>query len=401
MEDGLSKRSVLKRIASIYDPLGLAAPISVSFKMFFQKLCESKCNWDDELNEELKAEWVKLIPLLSNDVIFKVDRYYFGSYSLREVRCITLHGFRDASAKAYAAVIYIAGQTANKWISNIIVRKTKVSPLQKVSIPRLELCACLLLSTLLANVQRVLQGVVDVDSVVCWSDSLDALFWIKDENKRRNVFVENRVQKIRKNVAPANWRFCPTELNPADLPSRGVQNVKKLENEYLKWKSGPEFIRQNKDQWPPDRSCENENTGSEVEFADNSEGTNIMVVANDCGKSNRDETVCLYVSDDVTNRKKTMQHNFNDGGDIKEIIDISKYSSLRKLFRVTAKIVRFIWNLKRVVKGETLTRSRSDEIEQAERLWVKSTQRCLSNKSKQLNNTLGLYVNDQGVIDLI
>ena len=36
--ENITKREVLKNIASIYDPLGLINPIVVSFKAFFQKL---------------------------------------------------------------------------------------------------------------------------------------------------------------------------------------------------------------------------------------------------------------------------------------------------------------------------------------------------------------------------
>ena len=38
--ENITKREVLKNIASIYDPLGLINPIFVSFKAFFQKLCK-------------------------------------------------------------------------------------------------------------------------------------------------------------------------------------------------------------------------------------------------------------------------------------------------------------------------------------------------------------------------
>jgi len=44
----ITKRNVLKTIASTYDPLGLINPVVVSFKVYFQKLCKEKLGWDEK-----------------------------------------------------------------------------------------------------------------------------------------------------------------------------------------------------------------------------------------------------------------------------------------------------------------------------------------------------------------
>ena len=45
----LTKRSVLKVTAKIYDPMGFLSPLPVEMKILFQKLCIEKTNWDIEL----------------------------------------------------------------------------------------------------------------------------------------------------------------------------------------------------------------------------------------------------------------------------------------------------------------------------------------------------------------
>lgn len=41
-----SKRGILSKVARIYDPLGLASPISLGGKILFLDVCDSKLNWD-------------------------------------------------------------------------------------------------------------------------------------------------------------------------------------------------------------------------------------------------------------------------------------------------------------------------------------------------------------------
>ena len=149
----------------------------------------------------------------------------------------------DAGAKAYSSTIYITGEvTRGRKVSETVV---KVFPLKTLSIPRLELCACLLLSNLLENVQNALRDVVDVKYVYCWSDSLIALFCIKEESRRRIVIIENMVQKIRRKVVSVDWRHCPTEVNDA----RG-REVPKRQTGLREMKNWP---REEKVCWPDDK----------------------------------------------------------------------------------------------------------------------------------------------------
>ncbi len=42
-------------VAGVFDPLGLATPITGGFKLDLHQLCELKLDWDDKVPEELKA----------------------------------------------------------------------------------------------------------------------------------------------------------------------------------------------------------------------------------------------------------------------------------------------------------------------------------------------------------
>ncbi len=76
----------------------------------------------------------------------------------------------------------------------LIIAKTETAPLNKQSIPRLELCGAQLLAKLLAKVQPSLK--VNLDNTYTWSDSTIVLHWLDGNPKRYKTFVGNRISTI-------------------------------------------------------------------------------------------------------------------------------------------------------------------------------------------------------------
>ena len=92
---------------------------------------------------------------------FDIPRYI--NRSLRPIISYTLHGFCDSSELAYAAVVYIS-DTADICSTTLLVSKTRVAPLKKISVPRLELCGALLLAQRVgANTERSINTCVPVE----------------------------------------------------------------------------------------------------------------------------------------------------------------------------------------------------------------------------------------------
>ena len=139
--------------------------------------------------------------------------------------------------------------------------KTKVAPIKKISIPRLELLSCLLLTQLLKKALYSITNVINIDRIICWSDSLDIIHWIKGVNKSWPTFINNRVNEIREVAPPVYWRHCPGNLNPADLPSRGTTKEEFKSEVINSWLSPPSFVY-NENDWPADKSVINNNTNN-------------------------------------------------------------------------------------------------------------------------------------------
>ena len=52
-----TKREILKWTSSIFDPLGLISPVTITAKLFLQSLWQQNLNWDSQLNEDLSKTW--------------------------------------------------------------------------------------------------------------------------------------------------------------------------------------------------------------------------------------------------------------------------------------------------------------------------------------------------------
>jgi len=101
-DTALTKRSVLRDIASIYDPLGLLSPITIQCKIFLQQLWQLKINWSEPLPTDLQKQWQRLqhkLPIIKS---IQIDRLVISKHKLERIE---IHGFSDASEVAYGACI--------------------------------------------------------------------------------------------------------------------------------------------------------------------------------------------------------------------------------------------------------------------------------------------------------
>ena len=129
-----TKRNVTEVIASIYDPLGLLNPIVVQMKTFFQKLCSAKYDWDDLITNVYLEEWNELVKSLSAIQFNSVPRLYCYHNTNDPVVTIELHGFCDASMKAYGCCVYLRFVHSSKFVKVVLVTsKSRIAPLHKVS----------------------------------------------------------------------------------------------------------------------------------------------------------------------------------------------------------------------------------------------------------------------------
>ena len=124
-----TKRNVASVAAKFYDPMGFLSPNIIEFKMFFQELCKAKIGWEEPLEGELKRGWQTLVAGLQGIRSFTLSRCYFQGVKEKIISC-SLHGFGDASRKAYAAVIYLQITTTMGSYVKFLASKSRVAPVK-------------------------------------------------------------------------------------------------------------------------------------------------------------------------------------------------------------------------------------------------------------------------------
>ncbi|XP_076623119.1 uncharacterized protein LOC143342783 [Colletes latitarsis] len=293
-----TKREMFSSIAKLFDPMSWVAPFVVLANILLQQLWSLKCDWDDTVPPDYLQEWRLFCSEFAEFHSLTIPQ----KTSPRVITTQSLHGFSDASTKAYAAVVYLRSVLEDGTVSSaLLMAKTRVAPVKTVSVPRLELCAALLLARLIKFIQTSLMNrPMDCH---CWSDSQITLTWVNQSPSRWKTFVANRVAKIQTLVPQSTWHHVPTDHNPADCASRGI-SLSELKSHRLWW-SGPQWLRKNPQEW--------RHSG--------------YVTAPDASKEERGQTIKILTA---TATPWELEQ---------------RYSSWPKLLRVTAYVKRFIDNL--------------------------------------------------------
>ncbi|XP_055591098.1 uncharacterized protein LOC129743154 [Uranotaenia lowii] len=238
-----TRRKVLSTIAKLFDPLGLISPVVVTAKILMQELALLQTKWDDPVPNSIEQKWLKFYGELPSLCKLKISRFAFASNYVQS----QIHCFADASELAYGACVYLRSTDPSGGVRvELLAAKSRVAPLKRLTLPRLELCAAKEAAELHSNIIKAL-SLNSVKSVF-WSDSTIVLHWLKAQPNTWNTFVANRVSSIQTCTFGHQWNHIAGKENPADLVSRGLNVEAFLENQL--WKNGPKWLREPEKDWP-------------------------------------------------------------------------------------------------------------------------------------------------------
>ena len=161
-----------------------------------------------------------------------------------------------------------------------------------------------------------------------WTDSSIVLTWIQGPSNKWKTFVSIRVVTIQEETSSAAWRRVPSQSNPADLISRGI-DPSTLTTSTLWWK-GPQWLSQEPSIWPT------------TEFNTPTEALEVRKV----------HVAYLQNPEDITQR----------------------FSKLHRLVRAIAYCRRFINNCRLSKADRQTTTLSTQDLEQAQTCCVKMVQ---------------------------
>lgn len=328
-----NKRFVLQVSARIFDPFGFLSPTTVNVKMMFQRLWELGVKWDEPLPSSLQTEWDQWcseLPLIQQITVPRMIAADFGDDQTKKV----LHVFCDASPKAYGAVAYIVTTSAAGEVGvSLIMARTRVAPLKRLSLPRLELMGALIGARLCQCLVKTLR--MEHARVRLWTDSTVAMYWIKGSASRWKPFVANRVTELQTLTNPEDWGHCPGADNPADLLTRGILPSALVQSAL--WWRGPQWLLNDESGWPM--------LGNQASQQADSYKEEMRVAAMPVMSPSQDP-----------------------------ILNLKDHSSFNRILRVTAWVLRFVDNTRK--KDEKRKGSlTAEEIITSEKYWLATIQK--------------------------
>ena len=285
----ITKRTILSEMSQIYDPFGLISPFVLKAKLIIQNLWCLKIGWDEEPPLSVQDAWREIRRDFSHIPEIQIPRFICINNKIFEI-----HGFSDASEKAYGYCLYsrTIDPVSNKISLQLMVSKTRIAPLKKLTIPKLELMAACLMATAISRLVEKIR----VDNVFAWCDSKIVLAWIQKPAGQFKVFVANRIKTIQSASCINSWNYVPT-----DISSRGSSVLKLLNSDI--WWHGPKFLVDSKN-----------------------------------SLQSQDDYSCI----DLPEQKTTSIIALTSQNNLFSLI--SNYSSLTKLLYVTAFLKRFAYN---------------------------------------------------------
>ncbi|XP_062553818.1 uncharacterized protein LOC134219136 [Armigeres subalbatus] len=302
-----TKREILRTLMTIYDPVGLIDHYLVLLKILLQEVWRTGVEWDEPIPEILFERWRTWLRLLPELEKLRIPRCYRQVILAMEEAVIDMHVFVDASESAMSAVVFLRFSKGGQLECSLVAAKTRVAPMKYTSIPRLELQAAVLGCRLAANVTRNLT--MNISKRTYWTDSRNVLCWLHADHKRYSAFVGSRISEMLESTDIHDWRWVPTRSNVADDGTRW-RDRPDLSSE-SRWFKGPEFLMQAAEQWPKQP---------------------------------------LKISTEEEMRPSVLFHTSVS----EPVIDVSRFSSWRRLLVVTGYVHRFCSNIRRSSKKDPL-----------------------------------------------
>ena len=337
-----TKRTILSKANSIYDPYGFLSPFIIKIKILLRKIWtyEPKIDWDDELPTEIQTKWNTILQEIEEIANLMFPRSIKPMNSIDNSPDLII--FSDGSKEAYGAVAYSRWKTTDGYECRLIFSKSRVAPIKVEDIVRLELSAATLSTRLRACLNK--ESKLEFKNVYHLIDSNIVKGMINKGSYGFNTFAGNKIGEIHRQAKPEEYFWMEGKNNIADIITRGCPPQELGEGST--WQTGPDFLKLPKEEWP---------IFSEVEEMELPE---------------RKKKAFTGVS--TVEGEETLSKRF----------DLNRFSKFTRLIYTTARVL----NLYKYYKKDN-TRDNKEvkpvDIKDAERFWIIDAQSGMHEKIKK------------------
>ncbi|XP_043228647.1 uncharacterized protein LOC122384903 [Amphibalanus amphitrite] len=327
-------------------------------KVLFQQLWLLGLEWDEPLGDELSETFRRWVAGLSELPSVRIPRcFMLKGVCWSNVQGLEIHVFADASTKGYGCVSYVRYCLPSGGFGvTFVMARARVAPVRTVTLPRLELLACLLAARLARHVSTALELPSSVP-VFCWTDSTVALAWVRSSPAKWKQFVRNRVGEIQELTDPSSWGHVSSTDNPADAASRGLMADQLIGSSL--WLRGPEWLLSSGR--PPAESQLFVSEELVNEGPEDREDTD-RVLSTQASADGLIPPVVLMSQPGAESRDC--------------VFPVERWSSLTKAVRVTAWVRRFVLNLRHPESRDLSAELSYEELCQAKAVLIQQTQRA-------------------------
>ena len=249
----VTRRQFYSQVQSLFDPIGLLAPILLKAKLLLRRTWEGECtklSWDDPLPGSLVKDMISYFVEL-----FDLEDIEFSRSIWPKKETVgkpSLVCFSDGSELAFGTTVYIRWllKSGSYW-SSLVISKSKIGPKNRITVPRMELNGAVLAKRLREFVVSHVN--LEFEEIFHLVDSSTILGYLHKEDSRLKAFEGVRVSEVQTagkfvNGRLLNWSWVESKDNPSDWTTK-PRNVKELCTEGF-WQRGPLFLTQDYSTWP-------------------------------------------------------------------------------------------------------------------------------------------------------
>jgi len=243
LKRNFTRRNLLSKVASVYDPMGLVTPLTARLKLDLHAVVELGLGWDDNVPEEYLGQWLRNL----NDIQKLRDIRFRRTIIPTDAANTDVELIVSADASQFIAIAAVHGRVKRKngeYSCTLMSAKSRL--VSELTIPKGELRAAVLSVHLAHTVKHNLLD--QYKDAIYVTDSSIVLFWINTDTRPLNVTVRNAVIEIRRFTSTQQWFHVDTDNNIADLGTRTAEVEDIAEN--TDWQLGKPWMKVSLEQMP-------------------------------------------------------------------------------------------------------------------------------------------------------